>query len=76
MHGGWYPERVELRPVQDLGAPSTDAKSVAGPRRPNGSLSELDFMRPKSTRCVINAGIPVDLPFKGAARDLGAFVVN
>ncbi len=33
-------------------------------------------MRPKPTSRLINAGIPVELPFKGAAPDLGAFEVK
>jgi len=55
---------------------STDPRGVDGPRRPDSSLPELDFMRPKPTSRLINAGIAVELPFKGAAPDLGAFEVK
>jgi hypothetical protein len=55
---------------------STDPKGVDGPRRPDGSLPEIDFMRPKPTSRLINAGIPVELPFKGPAPDMGAFEVR
>ncbi|MBI5690643.1 MAG: right-handed parallel beta-helix repeat-containing protein [Verrucomicrobia bacterium] len=49
---------------------------VDGPRQPDGRLPDLPFLRPKPGSRLINAGIPVELPFKGPAPDLGAFEVK
>ncbi len=46
---------------------------VDGPRKPDGSLPEIAFMRPKPGSRLLDAGINVELPFKGTAPDLGAF---
>jgi hypothetical protein len=48
-------------------------EGVDGPRQPDGSLPEIAFMRPKPGSRLLDAGIDVGLPFKGAAPDLGAF---
>jgi hypothetical protein len=49
---------------------------VDGPRKPDGSLPDIAFMRPKPGSRLVDAGISVELPFKGAAPDLGAFEVK
>lgn len=46
---------------------------VDGPRQPDGSLPDLAFMRLKPGSRFLDAGIRVELPFKGGAPDLGAF---
>ena len=46
---------------------------VDGPRQPDGSLPDIAFMRPKPGSRLVDAGIRVELPFKGSAPDLGAF---
>jgi pectate lyase-like protein len=44
-----------------------------GPRKPDGSLPDVDFMKlPKGSK-MIDKGTTVGLPFVGAAPDLGAF---
>jgi hypothetical protein len=48
-------------------------EGVDGPRKPDGSLPDIGFMRPKPESRLIDAGISVELPFKGRAPDLGAF---
>lgn len=48
-------------------------EGVDGPRQPDGSLPQIDFMRPKPGSRLIDAGIDVRLPFNGKAPDLGAF---
>jgi len=46
---------------------------VAGPRQSDGSLPEFGFMRSETTSRLINAGIAVDVPFKGSAPDPKGF---
>jgi hypothetical protein len=55
---------------------STDPKGADGPRQPDGSLPDIAFMHPKPGSRLLDAGISVDLPFKGSAPDLGAFEVK
>jgi hypothetical protein len=55
---------------------SIDLKGVDGPRQPDGSLPDLAFIRPKPGSRLLDAVISVELPFKGAAPDLGAFEVK
>ncbi|HET7539948.1 MAG TPA: right-handed parallel beta-helix repeat-containing protein, partial [Polyangiaceae bacterium] len=55
-----------------------DLTSVAdtdalGPRQPDGSLPNLDFMKLKAGSKLIDRGTDVGLSFAGAAPDLGAF---
>ncbi|MFA6135213.1 MAG: right-handed parallel beta-helix repeat-containing protein [Phycisphaerae bacterium] len=46
---------------------------VDGPRQADGSLPDIAFMHPRPGSRLVDAGIPVELPFKGPAPDLGAF---
>ena len=48
-------------------------EGVDGPRQPDGSLPDIAFMRPKPGSRLVDAGIRVELPYKGSAPDLGAF---
>lgn len=52
---------------------SLDTAGVFGPRRPDGSLPDLEFMRLSPDSRLINRGVDVGLPFNGPAPDLGAF---
>ncbi len=52
---------------------SIDESELTKPRQPDGSLPEIQFLHPAPGSAIIDAGIDVDLPFKGAAPDLGAF---
>jgi hypothetical protein len=52
---------------------SVDTAGVFGPRKPDGSLPGIRFMRPAAGGKLIDKGKPIDLPFLGAAPDLGAF---
>jgi parallel beta-helix repeat protein len=52
---------------------SVDTTGISGPRRPDGSLPVINFLRPASNSPLINAGINVGIPFSGSAPDLGAF---
>jgi len=52
---------------------SIDISQLAKPRNVDGSLPEIDFMKPKPDCDLIDAGIDVGLPYWGNAPDLGAF---
>ena len=52
---------------------SIDTTGVRGPRKPDGSLPDLPFMRLASGSDLINAGTDVGIPYEGPAPDLGAF---
>jgi hypothetical protein len=64
----------------DLGLASApgdfDSVSLAGwdaPRQADGSLPDLPNFHPRRGSALIDKGVDVGLPFKGAAPDLGAF---
>jgi hypothetical protein len=44
-----------------------------GPRRPDGSLPKVDFLKLAAGSQMIDKGVDVGLPFTGAAPDLGAY---
>ena len=52
---------------------SIDMKGVEGPRRPDGSLPDLPFMKLRPGSELIDRGQNVGLKFNGAAPDIGWF---
>lgn len=52
---------------------SLSPTGVDGPRLPDGSLPDLDFLQLAAGSGLIDAGAEVGLPFVGDAPDLGAF---
>jgi hypothetical protein len=52
---------------------SVDDAGALGPRQPDGSLPNVDFMKLKPGSPLIDKGTDVGLPMVGAAPDLGAF---
>ena len=52
---------------------SIDDSFATGPRRDDGSLPEIPFMRPVTGGRLVDKGVNIGLPFSGAAPDLGAF---
>lgn len=52
---------------------SIDTTGVCGPRNPDGSLPDLNFLHLAAGSDLIDAGVNVGLPFVGTAPDLGAF---
>ncbi|HEX6848288.1 MAG TPA: hypothetical protein VF144_15000 [Chitinophagaceae bacterium] len=52
---------------------SLDTALLTAPRKPDGSLPEIDFMKLKPKSNLINKGVNVGLPYKGKAPDLGCF---
>jgi hypothetical protein len=52
---------------------SLDTAQLTAPRRPDGSLPLINFMRPKPRSKLIDKGVNVGLPFLGKAPDIGCF---
>jgi hypothetical protein len=52
---------------------SIDTTGVRGPRKPDGSLPDVQFMHLAAGSQLIDAGTNVGLPFLGNGPDLGAF---
>lgn len=52
---------------------SLDTAGIYGPRKPDGSLPEIRFLRLSENSRAIDRGVDVGLPFAGAAPDLGAY---
>ncbi len=52
---------------------STSDTGATGPRQPDGSLPNIDFLKPKAGGVLIDRGVDVMLPYVGAAPDLGAY---
>ena len=50
-----------------------DTAQLTAPRRPDGSLPLIDFMRLKPGSTLIDKGIDIGLPFLGKAPDIGCF---
>ena len=59
--------------VTDATFQSVDMRGVDGPRRPDGSLPDLPFMKPRAGSDLIDRGQNVGLKFNGAAPDIGWF---
>src|SRR5690606_24472455 len=55
---------------------SIDTSGVRGPRKPDGSLPEIDFLHLAEGSDLIDAGTDIGLPFHGPKPDLGAFEVG
>ncbi|MCC6395923.1 MAG: right-handed parallel beta-helix repeat-containing protein [Bacteroidetes bacterium] len=52
---------------------SIDTAGMRGPRKPDGSLPDLLFLRLDESSGLANAGTYIGLPYNGSAPDLGAF---
>lgn len=52
---------------------SLDASQATAPRKPDGSLPDINFMHLNSNSQFIDAGVDVGLQYYGNAPDLGAF---
>ncbi|MGE5315274.1 MAG: right-handed parallel beta-helix repeat-containing protein [Acidobacteriota bacterium] len=50
-----------------------DTAGVSAPRKPDGSLPDIAYLRPARGSRVIDAGTDIGLPFYGSAPDLGCF---
>ncbi len=52
---------------------SLDTTGVRGPRKPDGSLPEVQFLHLAEGSDLIDTGTDIGLPFEGSAPDLGCF---
>jgi hypothetical protein len=59
-------------PVKEREVESVDEKQLMRPRQPNGDLPEIDFLRPKPSSVLIDAGLDAGRPFRGRKPDIGA----
>jgi hypothetical protein len=59
-------------PITEKDFESVDVKELMRPRKSNGDLPDIDFMRPKKSSPLIDIGADVGLPFSGKKPDLGA----
>jgi len=55
---------------------SLDEKTLTLPRKPDGSLPDINFLKPSKNSPVIDKGVKTTFTFKGKAPDLGAFEVK
>jgi hypothetical protein len=63
-------------PVTAADFESIDTAGVFGPRKPDGSLPDIKFLRLAGNSPLIDKGKDVGLSFEGAAPDLGAFEIG
>jgi hypothetical protein len=52
---------------------SIDRAMLKGPRKADGSLPDIDYLRLKADSPLRNAGVDVGLPYAGSAPDIGPF---
>lgn len=52
---------------------SVDVEAATSPREADGSLPQLDFLRPAGESFLVDGGVSIGEPFYGAAPDMGAF---
>ena len=50
-----------------------DQSMLITPRKADGSLPDIEFMKPKKSSKLIDKGVNIGFPFKGEAPDLGCF---
>ena len=55
---------------------SLDESQLTAPRKADGSLPNIDFMKPAQGSNIIDAGIDIGFEFLGEAPELGAFEVS
>jgi hypothetical protein len=70
VNNSWNLPAVTANAADYLDLTETSAK---GPRQADGSLPSNEFGRLVAGSDLIDKGVPVGLPFSGAAPDLGAF---
>jgi len=53
-----------------------DMSELTAPRKPDGSLPDIDFMRPAKESGIIDAGVDIGFDFSGNAPELGAIEIR
>jgi hypothetical protein len=67
-YNSWNGSRIQPTDFRSL-----DPNGIDGPRKADGSLPGLPFLRLSPGSSLIDAGIDVGFPYEGCAPDLGAF---
>jgi hypothetical protein len=67
-HNSWNGFSIKSADFRGL-----DPNGIDGPRKTDGSLPRLTFLRPGPDSTLIDAGVDVGQPYAGLAPDLGAF---
>jgi hypothetical protein len=58
--------------ISDMDFVSLDEAQLTALRKPDGSLPDIDFMKPATGSTFIDAGVDIGFPFSGTAPDIGA----
>lgn len=66
---------IDKHSVSDKDFISLDSSELLRPRKPDGSLPDIDFLKLAPESSLIDAGVDVGLPYWGSAPDIGAFEV-
>ena len=69
----WQTKSNETFSINDDDFVNLDTSQLSQPRKPDGSLPDLTFLRLTEGSDLIDAGVDVGLPYTGDAPDLGAF---
>ena len=69
----WILAGDEQSVIADNDFVSIDASALKGPRKSDGSLPDIDYLRLESGSDLVNAGVDLGLPYTGAAPDIGPF---
>ena len=69
-NGGWQTTGPAASAADFI---SLDTAGISGPRKPDGSLPDINFMHLTEGSDLIDAGVDVGLPYNGSAPDIGAF---
>lgn len=59
--------------ITDADFESLDMSSINNPRKANGNLPDVTFLKPAGNSKLIDKGVDVGIPFSGKAPDLGMF---
>ena len=62
--------------VQPSDFESIDSSELSAPRKKDGSLPDISFMRPVSSSPLVDSGLKLEVNFKGDAPDIGALEAN
>lgn len=72
VNNSFYPDLA----LSDDDFVSLDMDQLTAPRKEDGSLPDIDFMRPAQGSAVIDAGVDIGFEFSGDAPELGAIEVD
>jgi len=62
--------------ITDIDFVSLDESQLMAPRKPDGSLPDIDFLKPAPGSALVDAGVDIGFPFSGKAPDIGALETN